>query len=268
MTLHENSLFISKIKRSPEKLNIFSIMILNRSGICIYCLNLNESYQIRQEQLISSYFSALMTFSQELIGSKIRTVKMGGNVKLVIFEKHTLYYTLLCDSGEHVLFLKDLIKQLHQKFMHYVWHKKIRIDLECVNDIKLDKIFIDCINENYSTDYDLKKEGQIKQLLDEFKQVDDISGIIFLTNHWKVIFSSIEKINLKKFLKEIEFRVKICNNAILKLFYTSKDNELIYSEFVDDKYVLILIFDSEIKFGIAELYLRKIVQSIIKVLKS
>jgi hypothetical protein len=64
------------------------------------------------------------------------------------------------------------------------------------------------------------------------------------------------------FLKELEFRVKICNNSILKMFYTSKNGELIFSEYLFDLYIIILIFDSKIRFGIAEFYLQKLVKKI------
>ena len=69
-------------------------------------------------------------------------------------------------------------------------------------------------------------------------------------------------IELKKFLKQVDFRVKICNNSILKLFYTSRDNELILSEYINDLYFIILIFHAKTKFGVAEFYLQKIVSKI------
>ena len=82
-----------------------------------------------------------------------------------------------------------------------------------------------------------------------------------------MIYSTLKGTKLRKFLKEVEFRVKICNNSIIKLFYTSKDNELIFSEYIQDKYFVILIFDSNIKFGMAEFYLQKVVKNVLLLLK-
>ena len=99
-----------------------------------------------------------------------------------------------------------------------------------------------------------------------FQLNNDINGVILLTNRGKVIFSSINDIILKRFLKEVDFRVKISNNSILKLFYTSKNNELIFSENIRDIYIIILIFDAKIRYGMAEFYLQKVVKMITDIL--
>jgi len=83
-----------------------------------------------------------------------------------------------------------------------------------------------------------------------------------------VLYSSVKNSSFKNLLKEVDFRVKICNNSILKLFYTSKDNELIFSEYIADLYFIILIFDLDIKFGVAEFYLQKLVNYIKQILNS
>ncbi|MBY9005102.1 MAG: hypothetical protein KGD73_14085, partial [Candidatus Lokiarchaeota archaeon] len=63
MTLPDDSLIISKIKRFPERLNFHQLLIFNKSGICIYKFNISDSFPIQEEQLISSYFTALMSFT-------------------------------------------------------------------------------------------------------------------------------------------------------------------------------------------------------------
>jgi len=262
MGIPDRSALVSKIKRVPEKLNIHNLFIFNKSGICIYGLNLTNLYPIEQEQLISSYFTALMSFTKELIGDKIKTVEMGGGIKLVVFEKRTLYYSVLCSTIENLELLEAIISKVNSKFLEYVNKNKIKTDLEYVYDEHLNYSLEDIIREPFSSEYDLKKEGVITEYLKNFQLNDDINGVILLTNRGKVIFSSINDINLMRFLKEVDFRVKISNNSILKLFYTSKNNELIFSENIRDIYIIILIFDTKIRFGMAELYLQKVVKMI------
>ncbi|GAH88335.1 unnamed protein product, partial [marine sediment metagenome] len=120
MGIPDHSAIVSKIKRAPEKLNIHNLFIFNISGICIYGLNLTNLYPIEQEQLISSYFTALMSFTKELIGDKIKTVEMGGGIKLVVFEKRTLYYSLLCSTIENLELLEAIISKVNSKFLEYV----------------------------------------------------------------------------------------------------------------------------------------------------
>ena len=266
MGIPDRSAIVSKIKRAPEKLNIHNLFIFNKSGICIYGLNLTNLYPIEQEQLISSYFTALMSFTKELIGDKIKTVEMGGGIKLVVFEKKSLYYSILCSTIENLELLEAIIKKVNSKFIEYVNKNKIKTDLEYVYDEHLNYLIEDIIREPFSSEYDLKKEGMIAEFLKNFQLNNDINGVILLTNRGKVIFSSINDITLKRFLKEVDFRVKISNNSILKLFYTSKNNELIFSENIRDIYIIILIFDTKIRYGMAEFYLQKVVKMITDIL--
>ncbi len=266
MGIPDRSAVVSRIKRTPEKLNIHNLFIFNKSGICIYGLNLTNLYPIEQEQLISSYFTALMSFTKELIGDKIKAVEMGGGIKLVVFEKRTLYYSLLCSTIENLELLEAMISKINSKFLEYVNKNKIKTDLEYVYDEQLNYLIEDIIREPFSREFDLKKEGLITEYLKDFQQSADLNGSILLTNRGKVIFSSFNDTSLKRFLKEVDFRVKISNNSILKLFYTSKNNELIFSENIWDAYILILIFDTKIRFGMAEFYLQKAVKKITDVL--
>jgi len=267
MGIPDRSALVSKIKRVSDNLNIHNLFIFNKSGICIYGLNLTNLYPIEQEQLISSYFTALMSFTKELIGDKIKTVEMGGGIKLVVFEKKSLYYSLLCSTVENLELLEAIISKINSKFLEYVNKNKIKTDLEYVYDEQLNYLIEDIIKEPFSGEFDLKKEVLITEFLKSYQKSDDLNGAILLTNRGKVIFTSFNDTSLKRFLKEVDFRVKISNNSILKLFYTSKNNELIFSENICDIYILILIFDTKIRFGMAEFYLQKAVKKITDVLK-
>ena len=138
----------------------------------------------------------------------------------------------------------------------------INIFIEFVEDETLNQLILDFLNDILSNEFDLQKEDKIIEYLNAFISNNDLNGALLLTDKGKVIFSSIKKVSLKNFLKEVDFRVKICNNNILKLFYTSKDNDIIFSEYVEDLYLVILIFDFNIKFGLAEYYLTKVVNFI------
>jgi len=264
MCLRDDTALISKIKRNSDKLKLHNLFIFNKSGICIYGINFTKLYRIEQEQLISSYFTALNSFTKELIGDRIRTVEMGGGIKLVVFEKGKLYYSVLCDSIENMVLLDEIVLVVHSVFSKFVIKNNIKTDLEYVYDEDLNYLIEDAIKESLSREFDLEKEEMIITFLSEIAMNDEIHGIIFLTEKGDIIYSSLE--NIQKFLKEVDFRVKICNNSILKLFYTSKNKELIFSESLEDLYLVILIFDSKTRFGIAELYLHKVVKKILEIL--
>jgi hypothetical protein len=122
-----------------------------------------------------------------------------------------------------------------------------------VLDADIDKI----ITEVFNDEFNLSKEKEIIDFLNTMELSDEIKGIILLTNKGKVIYSTFNKVEMQKFLREVDFRVKITNNSILKLFYTSKNNELIFSDYIDDLYFIILVFSIDTKFGVAEYLLSK-----------
>lgn len=261
MTTTKGTTVFSKIRRLADKTHIHNLFIFNKTGICLFRLNFTDSFQIEQEQLISSFFTALMSFTKELIGNKIKALEMG-DVKLVIIEQSNLYYGLLCDSLENLMMLEDIISKIHVQFMKYVNRKNINIGYEYIFDDNLSEQVENVINDVLSNEFDFHKEDKIVEFINELALSREIGGIMLLTDKGKVIYSTLKKIHMKNFLREVDFRVKICNNNILKLFYTSKNGELIFSEYVGELYLVILVFDSNVKFGLAEYYLHKLVNYI------
>ncbi|MBY9009833.1 MAG: hypothetical protein KGD74_08215, partial [Candidatus Lokiarchaeota archaeon] len=149
MGIPDHSETVSRIKQTTENFKIHNLFVFNKSGICIYGLNLTNLYPIEQEQLISSYFTALMSFTKELIGDKIKTVEMGGGIKLVVFEKKTLFYSILCSINENLEFLEELISKIEFQFLSYVNKHKIKTDLEYVYDEHLNYLIEDIIKEPF-----------------------------------------------------------------------------------------------------------------------
>jgi len=256
----------SVIKRSYDNTNIHNLFIYNGSGICFYGRNFTDYFQM-EKNLVSPFITALMSFSKEMIGKKFKTIEMG-DVKFVIFERGSIYYNILCDTIENEGFLEEVITKVNKKLINYIRKNKINIEREIVYDGKFNEIIEEIVDDAFSNEFNLKIEGQIIDYMKELTLIDEIDGVIFLTDRGKVIYTSYNKMYLKNFLKEVEFRVKIYNNSILKLFYTLKDKRFIFSEYVQNKYFIILVFNSHVKFGVAEHYLTRIVDSVKNMLKN
>jgi len=256
----------SMIKRSYDNTNIHNLFIFNRSGICFYGRNFTDYFNM-EKNLVSPFITALMSFSKEMIGKKFKTIEMG-DVKFVIFEKGSINYNILCDTIENENFLEETISKINKRLAAYMRKNKINIDKQIVYDGEFNQIIEEIVDDAFSNEFNLKIEEQIIEYMKELALIDEIDGAILLTDRGKVIYSSYNKLDLKNFLKEVEFRVKIYNNSILKLFYTFKDKRFIFSEYVQNKYFIILVFDSYVKFGMAEHYLTRIVDSVKKMLSN
>ena len=264
MGIQDQQPLSSIIKRSYENVNIHNIFIFNRSGVCFYGKNFTDYFQV-EKNLVSPFITALMSFSKEMIGKKFKTLEMG-DVKFVIFEKGSLNYNILCDTIENEGFLEEAIVKINKRLNEYLIKNRIDIDKQIVFDSKLKEVIEEIIDDSFSNEFNLKTEEQTIEYMKKIAGFDEIDGVILLTDRGKVIYSSYNRLNLKNFLKEVDFRVKIHNNSILKLFYTLKDKRFIFSEYVQSKYFIILVFDSHVKFGMAEHYLNRIVKSVKKIL--
>lgn len=239
---------------------IHAIFIFNRAGTCTYWKNFTNHYNMK-ENLISSFFSALISFGKEVMGKKIKTIEMG-DVKFVIINKTTYFYGYLCPPFENNIYLEHLTEKIHKKFTFFVETHQINTDHEQIDEARFSPLITDLVDHHLSSNIELQREEKIHQYLEKMKLNEEIDGIILLTDKGKIIFNSFNRSRVKSLLKEVEFRVKICNNSILKMFYTSKHGELIFSEYVGNSYFIILVFDLAVKYGIAEFHLRKTINKI------
>ncbi|MFX1386751.1 MAG: hypothetical protein ACFE9M_06005, partial [Promethearchaeota archaeon] len=219
------------------------------------------NYFEMEKNLVSPFITALMSFSTEVIGKKFKTIEMG-DVKFVIFEKGIINYNFLCDTIENEIYLEETISKINKRLITYMRKKDIKINKHFVYDGQFKEIIDEIVDDAFSKEFNLKIEGQLIDYMKELILIGEIDGVILLTDRGRVIYSSYHKLELKNFLKEVDFRVKIYNNSILKLFYTLKDKRFIFSEYVQNKYFIILVFNSHVKFGVAEHYLTRIVDSV------
>lgn len=249
-----------KQRNFDENSLIHNLFIFNKSGVCFYGRNFTDYIKVEQN-LISPFITALMTFAKEMIGQKFKTIEME-NIKIVIFEKNSIYYSILCDTFENLAFLDDVISKINHRITEYLIKNDVNIEAEIIYDSELHSTIENVISDALKNKFDSQKEKEVLTFLKDITLTDDIEGIILLTDRGKVIYSSFNRFELKKFLKEVEFRVKIYNNSILKLFYTFKDNKFIFSEYVLDSYFVLMVFNSNVKFGLAEHYLTKVVKKI------
>lgn len=264
MSLKEKSLISSKIKRSPEKMNIHNLFIFRNSGICLYSRNFTHYYTI-EDNLISSFLTALSSFTREIVGKNIETIEIE-NIKFTIIKKNEYLYAFLCDIEENLLLIEDIAEKINIQYLKYVKLHNVNTTMEYINSKDFNRIVDETLEDILSNEFDLRKEAKIIEYLKYLNTNAEVEGVILLTNKGKVIFSSLRSYNVRKLLKEVDFRVKIHNNAILKMFYMTKNNDMVFSENINDLYFVILMFNFNTKFGISEYYLKKTVDYLKKTL--
>ena len=258
MTLIDKSIFTNDINKSIDLINIHYLFVFNRAGICLYSRNFTNIYRMN-DNLLSAFCSALISFSIEMVGKKLKIVDMN-SVKIIIFQKDIFFYGFLCHSNQNLNLLRDYVKEIDNCIRDYVIKKKININVECIHDEDINK-FIDNLIRDKINKNNIEKEKKILKYLKDFHLKNEIEGIVLLTNKDRIVYSSLKPTKLKILLNQLDFRIKIYDNSILRLFFTS-DKELVYTEYIDNSYFVILIFDIKTKFGIAEYLSRKLINSL------
>ena len=258
MTLIDKSIFTNDINKSIDLINIHYLFVFNRAGICLYSRNFTNIYRMN-DNLLSAFCSALISFSIEMVGKKLKIVDMN-SVKIIIFQKDIFFYGFLCHSNQNLNLLRDYVKKIDNCIRDYVIKKKININVECIHDEDINK-FIDNLIRDKINKNNIQKEKKILKYLKDFHLKNEIEGIVLLTNKDRIVYSSLKPTKLKILLNQLDFRIKIYDNSILRLFFTS-DKELVYTEYIDNSYFVILIFDIKTKFGIAEYLSRKLINSL------
>ncbi|TXT59650.1 MAG: hypothetical protein BAJALOKI1v1_1390007 [Promethearchaeota archaeon] len=260
MTIENNTKLpiISKIEEQQGFIHYF--FIFNEGGVCLYCRNFTNTYQM-EEQLISAFCCALMSFSKEMVGKKVKKVNMSP-LEIVIIQRYNLSYGFLTDLTSNTIILEDYIDAIDNRIRKYIRDEKIDISMENIRDEKLNIYIDELIGNNADKSEDTlitNRESALKEELKKFLFRNDVEGLILFNNAGRIVYSSLTNDKLNYILENIDFRIKIMNKLILKLFYTT-ESELIFSKFINEEFYLVLIFNITIPFGIAEYLMDKIIR--------
>ncbi|MBD3211328.1 MAG: hypothetical protein GF311_01880 [Candidatus Lokiarchaeota archaeon] len=264
MTVENSSKLVQNINTFQEDIKIHYFFIFNNAGMCLYARNYTNQYEMK-DNLITAFCSALISFSLEMVGKQVKIIEMD-QLKIIIIQRDDFFYGFLCDVHVNLLLLEDYVNKIDIRVRKFIKEKKINTNIQNVHHNTINK-FIDNLVYNKDSFKENKSiEYSIIRYLNDFIHNNELEGLVLLNNRGKIVYSSLNSINLQNLLRELDFRIQICNNSILKLFYSSK-NELIYSEYINDQYFIVLIFDiKKTTLGMAEYHLKKVIKNINSIL--
>ncbi|MBD3193617.1 MAG: hypothetical protein GF317_01075 [Candidatus Lokiarchaeota archaeon] len=257
MTIENGFIINHDITKNGTQLHIHYFFVFNNAGICLYGRNFTNKYHL-EANLISAFSSALISFSEEMIGKKVKVVDMG-NVKIAIYNRDFFYYGFLCDSIQNLITLENLVSKINYFLVKYVEKHQININVEYIHNDDFNSYIDDIVRNRWNERYKNIDEQEMINKINQFSKQNDIKGIILFSDKGRILYSSLNKQDLNRYLNQLDFRIKICNNSVLKLYYTS-DSELIFTEYINDLYYIVLVFDLNTAFGIGECYLKKCVE--------
>lgn len=246
-------------------MKIHSLFILNKTGACIYSRNFTEDFRNIEPNLITPFFSAIFSFSENVISQKTPEVLEMGGFRFVFQIKEEFIYTILSDSSVSLLFIKSRLKTITKEFENFLEQNEIE-DYEIVQneefDEKIDGIITgDEIITNSKVLY--------KKIIDLIKKLvyeNEILGAALFAINGKVIYTSLPQNILLSSIKELEIRFMVANEFD-ETFYSLENDQRVFSKRIRipwklEPLIIVVLFDSGVPTGMAEVNLDKIVKNI------
>lgn len=244
-------------------MRIHSLFILKKTGACIYSRNFTDSFRNIEPNLITPFFSAIFTFSENVISKKTPEVLEMGGFRFVfkIFKEYI--FAILSDSSASLLFVKSRLLSITVIFEEFIRSNKVEDYQEIQN-----AYFDDQINKIISG----QEEGQeplyrkIVELITNLVFENEILGAALFSINGNVIYSSLPQEILLSSLKELEIRYAVANEFDTT-FYSLENGQKIFSKMIEipwklDPLILVVLFDSTTVTGMAEVNLDKISKKI------
>jgi hypothetical protein len=246
-------------------MRIHSLFILEKNGACIYSRNFTDSFKNIEPNLITPFFSAIFSFSENVISKKTPEILEMGGFRIV-FKIHNEYiFAILSDSSVSLLFIKSRLLTIVEEFEDYI-HSNDIDDYEEIQNPNFDNQINQIIAGQEEV---LESEPLYRKIVELIKSLvfeNEILGAALFSSNGNVIYSSLPQEILLSSLKELEIRYAIANE-FSTTFYSLENNQKIFSKIIKipwklDPLIMVILFDSTVPTGMAEVNLDKISKTI------
>ena len=246
-------------------MKIHSLFILNKTGACIYARNFTDDFESIEPNLITPFFSAIFSFSENVISQKTPEVLEMGGFRFVFQIKEKFIYTILSDSSVSLLFVKSRLKTITKVFENFLEINEIE-DHEIVQSNNFDEK----IDEIITGDEEITNSKVLyKKIIDLIKNLvyeNEILGAALFAINGKVIYTSLPQDILLSSIKELEIRFMVANE-FQETFYSLENGQRVFSKRINipwklEPLLIVVLFDAGVPTGMAEVNLDKIVKNV------
>ncbi|TFG16619.1 MAG: hypothetical protein EU531_05940 [Promethearchaeota archaeon] len=246
-------------------MKIHSLFILNKNGACIYDRNFTEDFKSIEPNLITPFFSAIFSFSENVISQKTPEVLEMGGFRFVFQIKEKFIYTILSDSSVSLLFVKSRLKTITKVFEHFLETNEIE-DHEIIQSNEFDEKIDGIITGEEEITNSKVLYKKIIDLIKSLVYENEILGAALFAINGKVIYTSLPQDILLSSIKELEIRFMVANEFD-ETFYSLENEQKVFSKRISipwklEPLLIVVLFDAGVPTGMAEVNLEKIVKNI------
>ena len=274
---------------------VHSFFILLNTGICIYSRDFTKRLKKVDPYLLSGLLSALFSFSKELTSKQLDVIEMF-DLKLAFKIKGKFIFVIISDETVSQIFLFDCLERISSHFLYFYEKLGPSRDYEVIKDKKVDLI-IDSIAKGLIDPLFYRSPQKIQNYFKNLIMDNEIIGAAMLSITGRIYYSSLPKKILINSLKELENISKEVLNEVYEVYEVLekrrsvktireiikrgypqvsisvlKNGQKIFSKQISHKkllsrnYIIIILYDSKVNLGIAELSLMKIAKNVKKLL--
>jgi len=252
-------------------MKIHSLFILKKTGVCIYSRNFTDDFENLEVNLITPFFSAIFSFSENVISRKTPEILEMRELRFVFKVHQDIIFSILSDSTASLLFVTTRLERIADVFLEeYPDTTKIK-DYQEIENSKLDKM-VDSIvrgeDEIYMSQTFYKK---VINVFEELMYENELLGAALLTTKGNTIYTSLPNEILVNSLKELEIRYMIGALDLPEMYYGLHNGQKVFSKVVDipwklDPLLVVVLYDSTIPLGMCDMNLQKLANKITNII--
>ncbi len=252
-------------------MKIHSLFILKKTGVCIYSRNFTKEFDNIEVNLITPFFSAIFSFSENVISRKTPEILEMRELRFVFKVREDLIFSILSDSSASLLFVSTRLERISDVFFEEFPDSSQIKDYLQIENSKLDQM-IDSIIRGEDEIYMSKTFYQ--KAIDMFKELmyeNEIIGAALLTTKGNVIYTSLPNEIMVNSMKELEIRYMVGALNLPEMHYTLENGQKVFSKVVDipwklDPLLVVVLYDSTVPLGMAEVNLTRVANKITNII--
>jgi predicted regulator of Ras-like GTPase activity (Roadblock/LC7/MglB family) len=222
--------------------------------------------------MISSFFSAIFSFSDKVVSRRLEVLEMG-DLRFSFRSEGDFIFTILSDLSVSILFLRTRLERIAKIFHDKFPDPKNVKDYEQIDDPEFDEKVESIITGEAERFKEKDLYKKVIELFKDFQMQNEIIGAAILSTEGNIIYSSLPNDILIRSLKELEIRFKTGVVDLPELFYSLGNGQKVFSKMVEmpqklGDFLIVLLFEKGVPLGMAELQLNKVGEKIIKLAQS
>ena len=252
-------------------MKIHSLFILKKTGVCIYNRNFTNDFENIEVNLITPFFSAIFSFSENVISKKTPEILEMSELRFVFTVREDFIFSILSDSSASLIFVSSRLSRIADEFFELFPDTSKVKDYQQIEEPKYDEL-VDSIITGEEEIY--MSKTFYKKVIDVFKELiheNEIIGAALLSTKGNVIYTSLPNEILVNSLKELEIRFMVGAVTLPEVYSRLENGQKLVSKIVDipwklDPLLIVILFENSVPLGMAEVNLDRIANKIINII--